>query len=169
MTMTAAAPHTHIPETIQVDAAHVGRMLTLGGHAELTVRSKETGHHVTMTFSCKKRGPNGRLLSRATRDGRVGINDADIVFIDRDRELQASFVPATGQLRTTAASTPVTRWTAAHVLAWINGDPKLGEQAEVFAATRCARCSRKLTDPESVERGLGPECYGTRTGSKAAH
>lgn len=31
---------------------------------------------------------------------------------------------------------------------------------EVWHEGRCGRCGRKLTVPESVERGIGPECAG---------
>lgn len=29
----------------------------------------------------------------------------------------------------------------------------------VYHEGKCARCGRKLTTPESLERGFGPECY----------
>ena len=29
----------------------------------------------------------------------------------------------------------------------------------VYHNGKCGRCGRKLTTPESIERGLGPECY----------
>jgi hypothetical protein len=29
---------------------------------------------------------------------------------------------------------------------------------EVYHEGRCGRCNRKLTVPESIETGLGPEC-----------
>lgn len=31
-------------------------------------------------------------------------------------------------------------------------------EAELVAAGRCRRCGRLLTDPESVSRGIGPDC-----------
>jgi hypothetical protein len=34
----------------------------------------------------------------------------------------------------------------------------LPDQIEVWHEGRCGRCNRKLTVPESVERGFGPEC-----------
>lgn len=34
------------------------------------------------------------------------------------------------------------------------------EQLEFWHEGRCARCARVLTDPVSIERGLGPECAG---------
>lgn len=158
-----------IPDTIAADAAQVGRMLTLGGYADITVRSRATGEHVTLTFTCKKRGENGRFISRATKAGRVGLLDADVIFIDRYDELVASYNPHTGLFRHARASTPATRWTAEKLLAWIQEGFPIEAQAEVVVATRCACCHRKLTDPESVARGLGPECAGRPTGSKAAH
>lgn len=33
---------------------------------------------------------------------------------------------------------------------------------------RCGACGRELTDLVSIQRGLGPHCYGVATGSKAA-
>lgn len=26
--------------------------------------------------------------------------------------------------------------------------------------SKCQKCGRKLTDPESIKRGYGPECWG---------
>lgn len=36
----------------------------------------------------------------------------------------------------------------------------LGTVLQVWHEGRCGRCGRKLTVPESIERGLGPECAG---------
>jgi len=33
-------------------------------------------------------------------------------------------------------------------------------QMDVHHEGRCGRCNRKLTVPESIENGLGPECAG---------
>lgn len=38
----------------------------------------------------------------------------------------------------------------------------------VHVEERCSCCGRELTDPVSIERGIGPECYRKATGSKAA-
>jgi hypothetical protein len=34
----------------------------------------------------------------------------------------------------------------------------LPENIEFYHLGRCGRCGRKLTDPESINRGLGPKC-----------
>lgn len=35
---------------------------------------------------------------------------------------------------------------------------KLFQQAELYHEGKCGRCGRKLTVPESIESGFGPEC-----------
>lgn len=35
----------------------------------------------------------------------------------------------------------------------------LKETCEFYPSGRCGRCGRILTTPESIERGIGPECY----------
>jgi len=34
----------------------------------------------------------------------------------------------------------------------------LNGQVEIFHEGRCCRCNRKLTTPDSIESGIGPEC-----------
>lgn len=41
-------------------------------------------------------------------------------------------------------------------------EPALFDQVEVWHDGRCGACGRKLTVPESIARGLGPECAGRR-------
>lgn len=36
----------------------------------------------------------------------------------------------------------------------------------VLEAVVCGYCGRKLTDPVSIERGIGPDCFGKMTGTK---
>jgi hypothetical protein len=41
--------------------------------------------------------------------------------------------------------------------------------AEIKIASFCGRCGRPLSDPVSIDRGIGPECYGRGTGSQHQH
>lgn len=43
-----------------------------------------------------------------------------------------------------------------------------GRTYSVHLEDRCSACGRELTDPVSIERGMGNDCYGKATGSKAA-
>lgn len=64
---------------------------------------------------------------------------------------------------------PLIRYAAGVALryAW-TGDVPSPENGTVTAieAARCGRCGAQLVDRESIERGLGPECYGIRTRSR---
>jgi hypothetical protein len=42
----------------------------------------------------------------------------------------------------------------------IEADPEAAAVLHGKASGRCAVCSRDLTDPESIERGIGPICAG---------
>ena len=44
---------------------------------------------------------------------------------------------------------------------------KMPEGLEVIHCGKCARCGRKLTDPESVKNGFGPECIQFVSGATA--
>ena len=39
-------------------------------------------------------------------------------------------------------------------------------RVECVEASHCGACGLKLTDPVSIERGIGPECFGKTTGTK---
>jgi hypothetical protein len=55
------------------------------------------------------------------------------------------------------------RWFLARVQAgWDGQDPTV--PATLLKSTRCARCRRVLTDPDSIARGLGAECWDKATG-----
>lgn len=52
------------------------------------------------------------------------------------------------------------------VIDHVSGQPT---SAKVDAEDRCGICGRKLTDPVSIERGIGPECASKPTGTKILH
>jgi hypothetical protein len=37
---------------------------------------------------------------------------------------------------------------------------------EIHEESVCGMCGMELTDPVSIERGIGPQCYGKQTGTK---
>jgi len=150
--------------------------LTDGGRARVTVKSKETGRHLTVRLACKAKGPDGRYVSRARLEGRVGYGEADAVFADGGDPVYAGWVgtyyPRSGKWypadEATTAPGSWYGWAAQAVIHWAMGDGNLEEQAEVSLESECSYCGRALTDPESIERGIGPECYGRHTKSKHA-
>jgi hypothetical protein len=47
---------------------------------------------------------------------------------------------------------------AAWAIAITQHDKPLREGCTIKHAVKCGKCGRKLTTPESIERGIGPEC-----------
>lgn len=44
------------------------------------------------------------------------------------------------------------------LLTKLNNGVELPEAVEILGETKCCRCSRKLTNPDSIDDGLGPVC-----------
>jgi hypothetical protein len=140
-----------------------GRML-LAGSLIATVTSKRTGQHVTLRLKASRKDTSG-----GPTWPRVPFEDATHVFIDDyDGERVATFYPQKGKLWLEAGTTAAVQWTVVHLLRFLAGkDPAFEAQAELAEADLCGRCGRELTDPVSIERGLGPDCFGALTGSEA--
>lgn len=75
--------------------------------------------------------------------------------------------PNTGAVRTTAKSAynaeslPIRLLNHSLACVWAETTHKIEKAGfKIHHAGRCGRCGRKLTVPESIETGLGPECAG---------
>lgn len=137
------------------------RRFIFAGAAHFTLRSLRTGERFTYRvrvkkedtaagvqdptyFVCWLRGPdNGEDY------GYVGVLRGDL------------------GLRLTAASRVTRTAPCVRGLVWFldamkHGRAVLGAQVEFWHEGRCGRCGRRLTVPESVAEGFGPECSGRR-------
>lgn len=136
-----------------------GRMLAAGG-VTVTVTSKVTGEHITLKADCCAKAADGSW-------SRVTLAEASHVFINRDKRGQrvGTFYPRSGDFYPAKGCTDKgLLWAAKAVLAFaLQGDAH--PQADFAEASCCGACNRKLTDPESIARGIGPECYGRLTDS----
>lgn len=118
----------------------------------ITLKNKETGNH--RTFAVK-----------VVRDG--GLAGKQIVALltgqDNESDYQGfGFVEPTG-IRVWKSKSTETFKVYAAMLEQILGLRKHDfafNGIEVLASKRCQRCNRTLTTPESIERGIGPECAG---------
>lgn len=162
------------PELIDATRQMVADALEIGGRVRVTVTSKETGKYLSIRLSCKARKPDGKgYISRARKEGRVGISHADVVFADADDLALAGEV---GRLYVRSgqwygADRPEPRaghyeWAAHQVLSWAAGGFDLPAVADVQMQTECCICGHRLNSPTSIERGIGPECWGKVTGDK---
>lgn len=170
MSTTYASP----PDLVPASQAGIADALLVGGRVRVTVTSKETGKHLSVRLTCKRRKDDGvGYISRARKEGRVGIPHADVVFADADDlalagEVGRVYLPS-GQWQAAKRDddprVPHYAWAAQKVLAWAAGSFDLPAVADVEVQTECCVCGKRLTDPVSIERQTGPECWGKVTGS----
>lgn len=169
MTMTL----TEVPEWVESTPEAAADQLLDGGRLLASVRSRKTGNHVTILLIARKKKPTGKgFVPRNTEAGKVGFRDADVLEArDPDREYPDNYVGRfyrdNMQWRAGKEADAARAWTADRLIAWaLSG--QLLEMADVRIATQCCVCGKRLTHPESVERGIGPECGSQRTIGKAA-
>lgn len=122
------------------------REFVLAGNALFTLKSNRTGEHYT--FKVRAAVPQADKLPTHWNVSvlRGRDNSRDYKWIGRiDREgVFFGGLEHTQSFRGFA-------WCWEHL-------DRCGERFEFNHAGRCGRCGRLLTTPESVEKGIGPEC-----------
>lgn len=122
----------------------------LGGKAIVTVVSKKSGERFTFRVNEKDVGSAEEprsLFFVSVLTGPENTRDYQFLGTIFDRE---SF--RHGQKSRIGADAPSAR---AFAWVWSHLD---SDRFEVWHEGRCSRCSRTLTDPDSIERGLGSKC-----------
>lgn len=124
------------------------RAFALAGNATLTLKSKRTG--TRFTYRIRQPGPDKPHF--------VGL------LAGPDNEASYSFLGSifsSGEYRHGARSKIVYDAPSARAFHWFwraIAHDTLPDTLEVWHEGRCGRCGRKLTVPESIAKGLGPEC-----------
>jgi hypothetical protein len=157
---TPAHDHGHDFRGRFTDAISARQYLQ-AGKATITLLSKKTGNRFTYRVTT----PCDRETGEPVTDGTlmVGVlsgpnNDSDYQWLGRiSRGIfwVGRKNPKPGEISRDAPSAKAFDW------AWrmfLRG--QMPEQLEVWHEGSCGRCGRKLTVPESVARGFGPECAG---------
>jgi hypothetical protein len=136
------------------DAAHAREFL-LGGNATVTIKSIKSGARHTFKVTRCDDDPSIYFVSRMTGSD----NEADFHYLGLVRGVGMANEPEV--FCHTRKSPPETSepfrafaWFFAHLVR--RGE--LPAQLELWHEGRCCRCGRKLTVPESIESGVGPEC-----------
>jgi hypothetical protein len=130
------------------------KQFMLAGNATFTVVSKGTGTRFTYKVTQQENNPTWWRVGLLTGPN----NLTDFRYIgsvgwDKGQYPVPRFFPPRGtNLRDAPAST--------RGFAWILAAPEhmFDLSVEFHHEGRCGRCGRKLTTPESVEAGFGPEC-----------
>jgi hypothetical protein len=142
-------------------------MALAAGRLVATVVSQKTGQHITIRLTCK-RPPRGE-----EKRWRVcPFEQAQRVFADIPRgtslltgESPGVYIPAEGVFRETRGADKARVWATLFALKTAAGIERTSD-ATVLHQVNCLHCGRALTDPESIARGLGPDCYGKLTSSR---
>jgi hypothetical protein len=132
-----------------------GRMLA-AGRLKVTIKSLKSGKHLTVSFTSMKK-MEGRWAH-------VPIDEASHVFIKEGRTKIANYYPPSKKAFTITRN-DVLLFSMDQAVAFINGE-RTNPLAEIREGNNCGRCGRGLEDPISIERGIGPDCYGIVTGSQ---
>lgn len=127
----------------------------LAGNATITLQSGQTDRH--FTYKIKKAKDKDNLFFINLLSG--PDNEEDYQYIGCYYSDTEYFHPAKPWKDRVAISWPPSLRAMRFFLSKLYNIPA---NLHVFHEGRCGRCGRKLTTPESIARGLGPECvkYG---------
>lgn len=165
-----------MPEQIHVPADTLGDTFLGGvlaaGKLVATMRSKLTGEHITIRMNAKAKGDaTGRW--RTVPYAKAGHVFIDVPNQDGWPDRIGTYYPPhsssrwAGSLYADRTADTARVWVARKLLDICVGQaPMESDEYEVLTSTYCMRCGKPLTDPISIEREFGPECYGKVTGSK---
>lgn len=156
-----AAAHDHADLRGQL-TDHVSLVKFISaGNAILTVKSRKSDERLTFKFS----RPKDDNVSFSGRPKPIFVallsgpnNDSDYQFLGTIFPEASNFtykVSAKSRVSYTAPSQEFVRW----FVKQLNMSPEnIFARAEIWHEGRCGRCGRRLTVPESVASGFGPEC-----------
>lgn len=146
MTVTTSTPRTSHP---------VGKDFILAGNATFTLIGKSQ----RFTFKVERADPRqGQPQPPYFVSLLTGSNN------ETDFSYMGLLVPGSDQVRRTAKSRVTVDSLAMKAINWalpiLFRGQALPAPAAVIHEGKCGRCGRKLTTPESVALGIGPDCAG---------
>ena len=131
------------------------RTFITSGNATGTLTSLKSGAHFTFKFR-KVQDRNDRFfVSLLTGpNNEEDYSYAGLMHIHSGSGHLSFQVTGKSCVGNDCISVKALRW----ALAKVNRGEALDPQGKFQHEGRCGRCGRKLTHPESIETGLGPEC-----------
>lgn len=151
----------------QLTTIAAARLFIEAGRAILTIQSRKTDDRFTFRFS----RPSNDDPSSNQRRWNAGERCIWVsVLTGADNENDYSFIgtifpsKSTTEIRPSPKSRVALDTPSGKAVRWMlkaiyeNQADRLFTQAELWHEGICARCGRKLTVPESIDTGFGPEC-----------
>jgi hypothetical protein len=147
--VAVVAPSEGADPRAAFSAADVTVRYMLAGNAIVTFESQKTGTHFTYQINVKKGG-----------DAKVGPHFVKVLTRPDFYEFLGTIFDgkfyrhgSKSRISDEAKSNQALMW----VWKKLSGG-QMPESLAVFHEGRCGRCGRRLTTPESVSSGIGPEC-----------
>lgn len=124
-----------------------------GGNATFTVLNVETGNRLTYKVTTPKGEQRGNVWFINVLSG--CNNETDYSFVGIVDKGKTSFrLTKKSRVKADSRSFKGFAWLFSH----LSNETELPSKVNFYHEGRCARCGRKLTTPESIESGFGPEC-----------
>jgi hypothetical protein len=141
----------------QLTTAQQALAFMLAGNATFTIRSLATG--TRFTYKVRKADPEpGRPQVWFVNLLNGPDNGNDFAYLGMLQEVPGSCV-----FKRTRGSRVTEQAPSYRAFVWLwerLWDRRLPANVEVWHEGTCGRCGRKLTVPESIAAGIGPECAG---------
>lgn len=117
-------------------------------------------------FTLKNATTGNRFTYKLTRKKNLKEGDEDVIFVKvlsrPDNTSDYTFIGTVfgkSRYRHSSKSPFGADCTSTKAIGWlVDNINRLPQNIEVWHEGRCGRCGRKLTVPESIRSGLGPEC-----------
>lgn len=127
------------------------KQFVLGGNATITIESGKTGKHFTYKIRRSENDDNLYFIKNL----RGSDNENDYVYVGCFYADTKKFVVAKSYRDREVDSWP----TSIRAIRYLfNNLDKVPDILHVYHEGRCCRCGRMLTTPESIRKGIGPEC-----------
>lgn len=128
-------------------SAVLARAFILAGDALFTIRSLKTGDHYTYRV---QRASNAdrwfvNVLSAPDQFTYIGVIDGSPLSFR-----------TTGKSSMNSSSIAVRAFV--YAFGWVSAGT-IPDNLEIKHAGKCGRCGKTLTNPVSIDRGIGPDCF----------
>jgi len=119
----------------------------LAGNATFTIQSKRSGKHFTYTIRQRHEDQPHFVSVLINFNGHSFFKYLGTIFNERNYHHGKK-----SEIGKNAPSEIAFRWAWQHIL---NDDL---DQMTIYHIGYCGRCGKELTNPESIENGIGPVC-----------